>query len=305
MKRKTPAQRAAQRAIDYARKPPNISVRHGAARMKRRTTMVAQRLRKLDILPDIVEKIKEGWPDSEVARWIHQEGKLAEVSEDNLRLEIRRYRTQVMSPTDITARRLPEGVIEAAHMVRQATDELAELGREIEEHRDILVKTRRLLSKMLDTAEGNGDGKGGGGPDKAIADHVPNRAMEASGLAPLEIRAYLTLCGESMGNYVKLVDSQRKLALTSAQVKALLHVETGEDHMETSEVIEARVVEYTKRRFAGRQDAQKVLGNPDSRAKVMALFQRAITDPKLHGDLTAKSRERDDDIPAGTIIEVD
>ncbi len=292
----TPDQRAAKRAIDALGKPPSISMRQSLAdrENKGHNVMVAQRIRGLSILPEVVDRIKEGWPDSEVARWIHQEGKLKEVPVDLLRLEVRRYRTQVMSPTEVTARRLPQGVIEAAHMVRHATDELGELCREIEEHRGILDKARKVLGKMMDTTTSEPK------DDKPeAASEVPHRVLEAAGLSQEEVRAYLTLCGDGIGSYVKLVEAHRRLAVSSAQIKALLHVDTGSDRAETSEVIEARVVEYTKRRFAGRKDAQEVLSDPESRRKVMGIFQRVLADPKLKDDLvrhTGNGTENDPEV---------
>ena len=292
-KKKTIHQKAAQRAIDNMKKPLTLSPKSLELKKKRkRHSEPAKRIMSCPLRQDVVDKIKEGMPDVRIARWLQEQGYFNDFVTDTVRAAVRDFRLKCMSPTAVASRMWSRGVVKAVDQINKAADELAELNKEIQEHRLIMQKARKVLGKALD----HGDGSE---PKLSQEQREDQKVMikkypETAGMTPAERKAFIALCSEGIKNYTKLLDSQRQLITTSAQVRALLHTHDGEESEESSEVIEARVLEYTKRRFAGRKDAQKVLGNPESRRKVLSLFQKALTDTNLHRDLEALAENTED-----------
>jgi len=304
----TTEQRAAMRAVERSQKPPlsgrlaegtpQVSKLAHLADRRPRGPQPCQRIRSLPIIDEVVTCIKRGWPDIEVARFIHTEGHLTEVPEDNLRREVRRYRTRVLKPFEVAEEHLSEGTMQAIHEVRHGLDELQAIDKNVKKHEAVLDRVYKAIMVMTSPAEPAPQGAAEGATDKpqpaaqarAPVD-VPPKYREAEGLPDELARAYLMAGNFPFKQLTKAMDEISKSALRSAQIKALLGITEMSNPMVREEREQAQdeetIVAYSRRRFVGRADAQRVLQDPESRAKITTLFQRAMTDGLLHRDMEA------------------
>jgi len=290
----TPSRRAAERAIKKAKKPENlISPRAPLAREAQQPP--AFRLRQLSILPEIVDWIKEGYPDAEVARRIHQEGFLETVQVHTLAQEVRTYRLKVLRPGDVAERQLSKGMVDAVGAVKRGLDELEELHALAIEQRTTRQKARASLDQnmqvialigqsLLNTMEEDVEAVAADRAEGKKIASAREPKLTAQLKALMKANSQMVKDAKELG---KLESEARKTLLTSAQVRSLLGLEnTGQ--FDTEEVVEQRLTEYVTRRFNGPADARKVLQDPQKRARVMRLYRRMITDEKLLADLEHK-----------------
>lgn len=282
-----PARRAAERAIARAKKPDNLI--SGKSFMSRRTREPpCYRLRQLSILPLVVDWIKAGLPDAEVARRIHMEGKLEEVSEHGLAQEVRTYRLKIMKPGEVAEKQLSKGMVDAMGATKRGLDELDELGALFREQTDMRALASGAMAQnyqimqiigegLLKTAEEDiKESPGDSAPKKRKG---PAFSAQLKGL--MQANSQMVKDATALA---KIEDAARKTLLTSAQVRSLLGLEDNTPRDSDSD-IEGRLEDYTKRRFPGRKDLQDVMLDPEKRARVMSLYQRMSTDEHLLRDL--------------------
>ena len=303
---RTIEQKSAQRAVERMQKPqasgrlattPQVSkLDHLSGR--KAGPRPAGRIQNLPIIDEVATHIKAGWPDIEVARFIHQEGHLEHVSEDNLRREVRRYRTRVLKPFEVAEEHLSAGAMEAVRQVTRGIDELRTIEEEINTQRALAHRVVAAIGAMCGEMEGRAAraGQETKPPEEGKTEapkrepiKVPPKFKEAEGLSDSDVRAYLMGSGFAFKQLEKHWDTMGKNLLRSAQIKSLLGIVEMSNPMVREEIQregdEETLVAYTRRRFAGRADAMAVLQNPESRNKITTLFQRAILDGNLHRDL--------------------
>lgn len=146
------AVKGVRRAIEKTKPPrtrPSISSRADEGSRQR---PVAWRIRKLEILQDIVTWLKAGLPDTEVARRIHDQGFCEEVPLRTLRQDVQAYRTQVMSPAEMLAGHptMSKGVVDAAKAMEEGVRELADLEQDYRECRKRLAQLDKIVGDFME-----------------------------------------------------------------------------------------------------------------------------------------------------------
>lgn len=255
--------------------PLTISDRSEEARGRpgrRPGEQACQRIRKLPILTDIVQWIKDGHSAAEVARRIHANGFLDEVPFELLRQEVVRYVKVVMDPADALATQQMSSLQrQAGAILESSVGELVELG-------DLYRMQKAMFCETTGMAPGPGTvGFGETVPKDTVALPTPTeggleaepRTHEAGlhqGVRPKTFRDVRELLGE-MRQTLRIHGGLRERlgGLDSA---------TPESQKLT---LEERMAGVIKGRFAGRQDVQEALLDPRRRTKILGVLHRFLT----------------------------
>lgn len=258
-------------------------------------------------LPDIVDWIKAGLPDREIARRVHGEGQCEDVTVHALAQEVRTYRLKVMRPGDVAERQLAAGMVDSMGAAKRGLEELDELDALYRGQDEDITMARACLQQNFEVISLIGQTL----MEATIAEVDPEKPEPAKGKKKPSFTVHLKALLKANSQMVKDIkelakvrDAARKSLMTSAQVRSLLGLEnTGQLDSETD--IEARVETYTMKRFAGRADVQKVMLDPEKRARVMSLFQRMTTDPHLLRDLKDRYEDNSPDADDPDILDVE
>lgn len=311
--------KSVQRAIERT-KPPTISERAAATTRK---AQVASRLRNLEIFQDIVTWLRQGMPDLEVARRIHEQGFLEDVPLRTVRQDVIRYRTEVMSPAEVAGGQWSTGVLQAAKQIEKGLDELRGLeGQYKEQCEDIARVTAfemqftKLVDRIVAPKEPSSEKAKQEVPTEAAADapapamadvdpmvralveaakmggdDAPDIPAEVMGMTREDALLYLVFAGDAIRNWRgllqernKMRDVARKILESSANIKDAMGLLHAEGPNESGTVIEARVTEMIMRKYPGDKKMQEAALNPERRARALAIVKKALTRNVFHDD---------------------
>jgi len=254
---------------------PTISSRSAEARRKpgpKRGENACQRIRKLPILTDVAQWIKEGYPAAEVARRIHANGFLEEVPFELLRQEVVRYVKDVMDPREaLAATQMSKLQAHAGAALESSVGELLELG-------DLY----RMQKAMFCQTTGMEPGLGTVGHGELVP--VTTVALPTPKEGGLEAPPQTHEAGLHAGVRPKTFRDVRELL---AEMRQTLRIHGGlrerlgglERAGPESERLtnEERVAGVVKSRFAGRADVQEALLDPRRRTKILGVLHRFLT----------------------------
>ena len=113
-----------------------------------------ERLRGLRCFEEIHERVKQGWPTTELARWIQEDREeYQDVSRSALVSVLTNYRGSI-PPGELVEKRLPKAFVEAKEKIESGLDELVELEelyRLQMERVKIDFEKEKLIDKLLPT----------------------------------------------------------------------------------------------------------------------------------------------------------
>jgi hypothetical protein len=304
------AVKGVQRAIERTKPPKRPSISSKADQAKRKPG-VATRIRKLEILQDVTSWIRKGLPDVEVARRIHDQGFCEEVALRTLTKDVLRYRTEVMSPSEVLAGHptMSKGVLEASKVIEEGVHELKSLEADYKELRERLHQQDKIINDFVTMMDRVCEYQSSA-PAKAGEDPVPktggallvDELRDAWGFdkitwkPPAEIAVmnradavrYLLVSGPAMKRVQGAmkeanvtVAKMTDILVASANIKDMMGMLHSEGPSESSGVLEAELTQVVVRKYPGDIKMQEAFLDPAKRAKALNLVKKVLTRKQL------------------------
>ncbi len=244
------------------RKPLTVSKRKSRGLRRPGTKGAFTIIQDLPIIDEIATKIRQGFPPTEIARYIHTLGFMEETSIDAVREQVRRYGLKVMPPADVASVRQSGLVLKAAAQVKEGMDQLKHLEKTAVVQLELIGHFRTVINAIM-----------------TDIDEEDPKAFESRERA---IQKFMLLGGTS--KLISVLESTSKVAVRHAEVQDLLGLSVGDRRDSTAEV-NARISEYAQMTFPGDEQAHQVFSDPNSRRKIISILhkvtrQRSLYEPK-------------------------
>jgi hypothetical protein len=230
------------------------------------------RIRGLPIVTDIVQWIREGHSSAEVARRIHANGFLEEVTYDLLRQEVTRYVKVVMAPGDALAPAQMSPLQQhSAAALESSVGELLELG-------DLYRMQKQMLCVSSGLSPGVGTvGHGEVQPPTTVALPTPGEGGLEAPPQTHEAGLHAGVRPKTFRDVRELMAEMRQtLRIHGGLRERLGGLERGEDENRQA-TREERMSGVIKSRFAGRADVQEALLDPRRRTKILGVLHKFLT----------------------------
>lgn len=259
----------------------------------------AEKVRRIPIIDDVYLWMKQGYPVSEIARLIHSQGFLENMNHKLLVATLAHLAQKALTPAELAAGRMPNHVLKALEKLQKGIQEVDEAGWLYQRQKQILEAGMRDILDILSLPP-NWDLI----PKKDIpkeeehlyrsARAIVINAQEAGAPEGMPLSFYL-MASDVYTKMLIHVEGLRKLLRTSVDIKLDLGGDLDKQE-ETSN--EARLAEFTRKHFPGKQVVYDVLSDPKSRRRVGNVFTKIVENVRLQ-----EAIEKCGKIPTGEKIE--